>query len=100
MTQANIGTTSATVDIVSINQPGRELSQFKAILLKNSSISSTLSPLSNGASNGNLTFTDMDGGGTLSAGDRFKITIVPNTDYELILYFGSDKIVSEIFETL
>ena len=100
LTQADLGTTTATVDVGGIDQTGKELSQFKAILLKNNSGSGTISPLSNGASNLDLSFTDIDGGGTLSAGDRFTITIVAGTDYELILYFGADKLVSEQFETL
>ena len=100
LTQADLGTTTATVDVGGIDQTGKELSQFKAILLKNNSGSGTISHLSNGASNLDLSFTDIDGGGTLIAGDRFTITIVANTDYELILYFGADKLVSEQFETL
>ncbi|MEW5936474.1 MAG: archaellin/type IV pilin N-terminal domain-containing protein [Candidatus Thermoplasmatota archaeon] len=50
---------------------------------------------------GNLTFIDGDGGGRLSTGDTFNITLVPGTRYELLVFWkqtgakvGSYKIIT------
>lgn len=101
LTQADIGMTTATVHISSVDPAGKELAEFKAVLIYNgTSEGGTISPLTNGGSGGSLTFIDMDGGGTLSGGDRFTIDIVPDTDYELTLYFGVEKLVSRTFTTI
>jgi hypothetical protein len=99
--QAYIGATTATVDIAMVDPAGKELAEFKAILVYNGSlVDGTISPLTDGGSAGSLTFTDMDGGGTLSAGDRFTINIMANTDYELTIYYGTEKLVTRTFTVI
>ena len=99
--QADLGTNTATIDIASVDPTGKALSEFKAILLEGASTASTengtISPLTNGGSDGALTFVDSDGGGTLSGGDRFTIDTNSGYYYELTIYFGTEKLVSRKF---
>ena len=99
LTQADIHQTTATVDVAAVDPRGKSLEDFKAVLLKNGTTEDgTISQLSDGALNKALAFEDSDNSGTLNEGDRFTISIVPDTYYELSLYYyDTEKIVSRTF---
>lgn len=64
------------------------LANFEVALIINYSIdnNSRMNPLINGTA-GNLTFLDMNGDGRLNVGDDFTVSIVPNTTYELKIFW-------------
>lgn len=68
-----------TVAYVSHAEP---LFQFRIILYEDVTLRSEMNPLAEGTF-GNLSFFDLDGGGTLSAGDFFSVTCNPESEYEL-----------------
>jgi hypothetical protein len=59
-----------------------DLINYKVVILKNGSRIHTMDPLAENDA-GNYRFTDIDGGGELSIGDRFIITCEPGSLYEL-----------------
>lgn len=58
------------------------LVHYKVVILRNGSRIHTMDPLAEN-NTGNYRFTDIDGGGELSVGDRFIITCEPGSLYEL-----------------
>ncbi|MFQ6107654.1 MAG: archaellin/type IV pilin N-terminal domain-containing protein [Thermoplasmata archaeon] len=59
-----------------------DLFDYKVVILKNRTRVHIMDPLEE-IDAGDYQFTDLDGGGTLSAGDRFYITCEPESLYEL-----------------
>ena len=74
------GTNQYRVAVAGVSEP-RELYNFKAVLLKDYQLLEEMRPI--GSPTANMTFTDLDGGGTLSVGDYFIITCDPGSEYTL-----------------
>lgn len=87
MTAETPGSTFYTVDVAD-SQPTETLASFKAALFVNNTEVDRISPLAND-NTGILRFSDRDGGGRLTGGDRFTIYQVTggNTVYELVLFW-------------
>jgi hypothetical protein len=60
----------------------QDLALYKVVILKDGVRVHTIDPLEENTT-GDYRFTDLDGGGRLSAGDRFFITCEPASKYEL-----------------
>ena len=57
------------------------LNRFTAVLMESGMVVDVMDPI--GGSSGLLNFTDLDGMGTLTVGDHFRVTCDPGTPYRL-----------------
>jgi hypothetical protein len=78
--------------MVTATNPEKNLEQFTVRLYEDGQQVGYLNPLEDNASNGKiLSFTDRDGGGTLSIGDVFVVQTELDRMYELVLFFGTHQ---------
>jgi hypothetical protein len=82
------------VQVAGVSEAER-LYRFRVILLEDDTLRSEIDPLAEGTF-GNLSFVDLDGGGTLSTGDFFSVTCGPMSEYRLtIIWRDSGNLVGE-----
>src|SRR3972149_5795547 len=82
---------------VAAARPAEPLARFRATLFVNDSAAETIAPLADD-STGVLRFSDRDGGGRLTGGDRFIITSVTPGRYELVLFWtDGSRIVARVW---
>lgn len=92
------GASDVTVDVGDA-QPAELLANFKATLFRNNTKIGEIATLSDGASNGNIAFSDRDGGGRLTAGDRFVINTNTAGNYELIIFWkDGSRVISKTWQ--
>ena len=90
---------NATIQIAGASR-SEDVGKYKLILLADDVMVSTFDPVSAGTS-GSITYLDVNTDGKLGSGDKIKMGIADDTDYELILYWKSSdaKITSQSWET-
>jgi hypothetical protein len=72
------------VQVAGVSEP-YDYDNFGAVLLRNGvRQGEAMSPLQV-TTVGNITFTDIDGGGRLTVGDYFSISTIPNSTYRLVI---------------
>jgi len=72
-----------SVDVAGVSE-AESLYRFRALLMENGTLLDELNPLAEGTSPP-LSFTDLDGGRSLTAGDFFTIICEPGSSYELVI---------------
>ena len=99
MTSAHVEEDTWEVKVTSTTR-NEELRLYMVVLLKNGTRVHTIDPLEE-IDTGDYRFTDLDGGGRLSSGDRFYITCEPAGNYELSVIWrdGGNERGSAIWET-
>ena len=96
LTSETAGATQYSVD-VGDSQPAETLASFRAILFVNNTEIDRISPLANDAA-GILRFSDRDGGGRLTGGDRFFINQVTAGNYELVIFWkDGSRVVARVW---
>ncbi|MFQ6107503.1 MAG: archaellin/type IV pilin N-terminal domain-containing protein [Thermoplasmata archaeon] len=78
----SVSSTLWEVKIAGVSET-KGLSNFMAVLVRNGTNSESFDPIADGSNGANMVFEDLDGGGTLSVGDYFRITVVALSDYKL-----------------
>lgn len=76
-----VGPQEWNIDVAGVSEL-TPLWSWKAVLVRNHGQNSVMDPLSQGTS-GNIEFFDLDGGGTLSVGDYFRIDTLSRSQYAL-----------------
>ena len=96
LTAEVVGATDVRIDIAGAT-PAEPLARFRATLFVNDSAAETIAPLGDD-NTGVLRFSDRDGGGRLTGGDRFIITWVTPGRYELVLLWtDGSRIVGRVW---
>ena len=85
------GPSGYTVDIATASPP-RPLGEYGAILRLDLGRYGRIGQLSDRARDGNLSFSDRDGSGTLTAGDRFEIDLAEPGTYTLLLTWRATEL--------
>jgi len=90
-----VGPTGVDVTVAACT-PRQALTWFHAQAFRDGNSIGLLDPLSGGASDGNLSFIDIDAGGTLSSGDRFHINTLQAGTYELNLFWTDGTLLQSV----
>jgi len=95
-TRPVVSLTAVRIDIAGAT-PAEPLARFRATLFVNDSAAETIASLADD-NTGVLRFSDRDGGGRLTGGDRFIITWVTPGRYELVLLWtDGSRIVGRVW---
>lgn len=81
LTKESVGPHTWELEVVGASQVD-DLTDYKVVILKDGTRIHTIDPLKEN-NTGDYRFTDLDGGGELSRGDRFYVTCEPGSNYEL-----------------
>lgn len=81
LSKESVGPNTWELEVVGAS-PVDDLADYKVVILKDGTRIHTIDPLKEN-NTGDYRFTDLDGGGELSRGDRFYVTCEPGSNYEL-----------------